>query len=123
MPISNLCVVISHPPYGREDAFAGLRTAAVCTSRGIPSDALVTGAGVWNLVRDQWSETLELPSNADAVTDIVGAGGIVYADAESLEAHGLTPDDLVDGVTVLPFAEVAEIMLAHDAVFPVCGGF
>lgn len=123
MPISNLCVVISHPPYGREDAFAGLRTAAVCTARGIPSDAVATGPGVWNLVRDQWSETLELPSNADAVTDILEAGGRVYADAESLEAHGLSPGDLVDGVTVLPFAEVAELMLAHDAVFPLCGGF
>ena len=123
MPISNLCVVISHPPYGREDAFAGLRTAVVSTTRGIPCDAVVTGDGVWNLVRDQWSETLHLPSNGESVTDILDAGSRVYVDARSLEGRGLTPEDLVDGVTVLPFEEVADLILSRDAVFPVCGGF
>jgi hypothetical protein len=44
-------------------------------------------------------------------------------DAESLAARGLTPDDIVDGVTIAPFPEVADFMLSHDAVFPICGGF
>ena len=123
MPISNLCVVISHAPYGREDAFAGLRTVVVSATRGIPSDAIVTGDGVWNLVRDQWSETLGLPSNEESVHDVIEAGGKVYADAESLEERGLTTEDLVDGVNVMPFSEVADFILSHDAVFPVCGGF
>lgn len=123
MPLENLCVVISHPPYGREDAFAGLRTVVVSTTRGIPSDAIITGDGVWNLVRDQWSETLHLPSNEESVHDILDAGGRVYADEESLAARGLTADDIVDGVTVAPFAEVADFMLSHDAIFPMCGGF
>jgi tRNA 2-thiouridine synthesizing protein C len=123
MPIENMCVVITHPPYGREDAFAGLRTVAVCTTRGLPTDAVVTGEGVWNLVREQWPERLHLPSNYEAVIDIVDAGSKVYVDAESLEARGLTPDDILSDVEVLPFARIAEFLLEHDAVFPLCGGF
>ena len=123
MPLENLCVVVSHPPYGREDAFAGIRTAVVASTRGIPTNAIMTGDGVWNLVRDQWSETLELPSNEESIQDILDTGSRVYADSESLEGRGLTTDDIVDGVIVLPFAEVVEIVLQHDAVFPYCGGF
>ena len=123
MTLSNLCVVISHPPYGREDAFAGIRTAVVASTRGIPTDALMTGDGVWNLVRDQWSETLELPSNEESIRDILDTGSRVLVDAESLEGRGLTADDIVDGVVVLPFTEVVDIVLGHDAVFPYCGGF
>ncbi|UCC92355.1 MAG: DsrE family protein, partial [Thermoplasmata archaeon] len=114
---------ISHPPYGREDAFAGLRTVSVCTTRGIPTDAVVTGDGVWNLVKEQWPERLHLPSNYEAVIDIVDAGSKVYVDAESLEARGLTPDDILPDVEVLPFEGIADIMLEHDTVFPLCGGF
>jgi sulfur relay (sulfurtransferase) DsrF/TusC family protein len=123
MPIRNMCVVIGHPPYGREDAFAGLRTVAVCTTRGIPTDAVVTGEGVWNLVKEQWPERLHLPSNYDAVIDIVETGSKVYVDEESLKVHGLTADDILPDVTVLPFSEIADIILGHDSVFPLCGGF
>jgi hypothetical protein len=41
----------------------------------------------------------------------------------SLEVRGLTADDIIEGVIVLPFAEIAEMFLQHDAVFPLCGGF
>ncbi len=123
MPLTNLCVVISHPPYGREDAFAGIRTAVVATTRGIPTDAVVTGDGVWNLVLDQRSGSLDLPSNEASILDVLAAGSRVYADAESLEERDIGLDDIVDGVTVLPFAEVVDILLGHDAVFPYCGGF
>jgi tRNA 2-thiouridine synthesizing protein D len=123
MTLESLCVVITHPPYGREDAFAGLRTAVVASTRGIPTDAVLTADGVYNLVRDQWSETLELPSNETSIHDILDAGSHVYADMESLEQRGLTAEDIVDGVTLLPFAEVVDIVLEHDAVFPYCGGF
>ncbi len=95
----------------------------VATTRGIPTDAVVTGDGVWNLVLDQRSGSLDLPSNEASILDVLAAGSRVYADAESLEERDIGLDDIVDGVTVLPFAEVVDILLGHDAVFPYCGGF
>jgi sulfur relay (sulfurtransferase) DsrF/TusC family protein len=123
MPIGKLCVVIRHLPYGREDAFAGLRTVDVCTRKGVPSNAVVTGPGVWNLVKGHRSESIGLPSNYEAAQAILDGGSSIYVDIESLEAQSVSTEDILEGVTVLPFSEIAEIILGHDAVLPLCGGF
>jgi tRNA 2-thiouridine synthesizing protein C len=123
MPIENLCVIIRHMPYGREDAFAGLRTVDVCTRQGILSTAVITGTGVWNLVRGQRAEAIGLPSNYEAAQSILDGGSRIYVDRESLEALGLSVDDIIPGVDVMSFADIAEVILEHDAVLPLCGGF
>jgi sulfur relay (sulfurtransferase) complex TusBCD TusD component (DsrE family) len=123
MPIKNQCVVIRHPAYGREDAYAGIRMAGVGNMYGLPSDLVLCEDGVWNAVRDQWSETIEMPSNEEHLIHAIESGAKVYVDAEAMEARGLTIDDLVHGVEVKSCKEIGEFVLSHDAVLPLCGGF
>ena len=123
MPIKNLCVIIRHPAYGREDAYAAIRMASVGNMYGLPSDLILCEDGVWNAVKDQWSETIEMHSNEENFIHAVESGAKVYVDAEALEERGLTLDDLVDGIEVVPCERIAEFILEHDAVLPLCGGF
>ena len=123
MPIKNQCIVIRHPAYGREDAYAAIRMASVGNMYGLPSDLVLCEDGVWNAVKDQWSETIEMPSNEEHFIHAVESGAKVYVDAEALEERGLTLDDLVDGIEVVPCERIAEFILEHDAVLPLCGGF
>jgi sulfur relay (sulfurtransferase) DsrF/TusC family protein len=97
--------------------------ASVGMGHGLPSSLVLCEDGVWNAVRDQWSEAIEMPSNEEHLMNAIDAGAKVYVDAGSLVARGLTPDDLVPGVQVLPCDEMAEFVLSHDAVLPLCGGF
>ena len=123
MTIEKQCIILRHPSYGREDAYAGIRLAGVGMGYGLPSSLVLCEDGVWNAVRDQWSEAIEMPSNEEHLMNAIDAGAKVYVDSRSLEERGLTTDDLVPGVQVLPCDEVAEFVLSHDAVLPLCGGF
>ena len=123
MTIKNNCIIIRHSSYGREDAYAGIRMASVGNMYGLPTDIVLCEDGVWNAVKDQWSETIEMPSNEESLIHAVESGAKVYVDAEALEERGLAIDDLIHGVEVMPCEGIAEFILEHDAVLPLCGGF
>jgi sulfur relay (sulfurtransferase) DsrF/TusC family protein len=123
MTIKNQCIILRHPSYGREDAYAGIRMAGVGMGYGLPSSLVLCEDGVWNAVRDQWSEAIEMPSNEEHLMNAIDAGAKVYVDSRSMEERGLAHDDLVPGVKVLACEEMAEFILSHDALLPLCGGF
>lgn len=123
MSISSVCVVIRRSPYGREDAFAGLRMALSGLTHGLRFTVVMCDDGVWNAVRGQRSEAIGMPSNEEVISDILMFEGKIHVDEDSLKGHGLTPEDLVEGVEVVPCDGLAELVLGHDAVMPLCGGF
>ena len=123
MTIRNQCIVIRHSAYGREDAYAAIRMAAVGMQYGLPSDIILCEDGVWNAVRDQFAESIEMPSNEEHLINSIETGAKVYVDASSLEERGISEEDLVEGVSVVGCEELAEVILSHDAVLPLCGGF
>ncbi len=123
MTIESVCLVIRHPPYGREDAYAGLRTMLVSNKQGLRTTVVLLDAGVLNLVSGQRAGSIEMPANEDVLYEILDLGGRLVTDQGSLDAHGLTLKDIVMGVEVMDGPELAELILSHDAVLPICGGF
>lgn len=123
MAIGNQCIIIRHPSYGREDAFAAIRMAIIGQNSDLPTSLILCEDGVWNAMRDQWSEAIEMPSNEEQLMDALQAGVRVYVDEGSLEERDLTTDDLIEGVTVVPCDDMADVVLSHDAILPLCGGF
>jgi sulfur relay (sulfurtransferase) DsrF/TusC family protein len=123
MAVSNQCIIIRHPSYGREDAFAAIRMAIIGQASDLPTSLVLCEDGVWNAIRDQWSEAIEMPSNEEQLMDAIDAGAKVYVDEGSLEERGLSSDDLIDGVTVVPCDDMADLVLSHDVILPLCGGF
>ena len=118
-----ICIIVRHPPYGREDAYAGIRNAIVGRQHGLDTTLVCCGPGVWNLVSDQRTHAIEMPSNLAQLADFIAIGGRVYTEDESLAENGLSAGDLIEGVRVLPCDELAEIVLSHDFVKPLCGGY
>ena len=117
------CIIIRHPSYGREDAFAAIRMAIVGGHNELPTSLVLCEDGVWNAVRDQWSEAIEMPSNEEQLYEAVESGARIYVDGSSLEERDISPDDLVEGVQVVACEDLAELVLGHDIVLPLCGGF
>ncbi len=123
MTIRNQIIIVRHASYGREDAYAGIRMAGVGMGYGLPSSLVLCDDGVWNAVRDQWAEAIEMPSNEEHLLNAIQAGAKVYVDSSSLEERGIPTEDLVDGVDVVGCEEMVGIILSHDAILPLCGGF
>ena len=123
LTVQNQCIIIRHPSYGREDAFAGIRMAIIGQTSDLPSSLVLCEDGVWNALRDQWSEAIEMPSNEEQLMDAIDAGVAVYVDESSIEDRGISPEDLIEGVTIVPCERLADIVLGHDAILPLCGGF
>ena len=123
MPVKSLCVVVTRAPYGREDAFGGLRLALSGVTHGLQLTAVLRGDGVWSALKGQRAEAIGMPSNESVISDILEMGGAVWAEEGALAARGLSPGDLVEGVQVGPAGRLDGVILSHDATTPACGGF
>jgi tRNA 2-thiouridine synthesizing protein D len=123
MTITNICVVVRKAPYGREDAFAGLRMALSGITHGMNACVALRADGVWSAVKGQRSEAIGMPSNEAVVLDIIDMGGAVRAEAEALAERGLRPEDLVEGVVAMPRKEMDSLLLDHGWATPIWGGF
>ena len=123
MPVNSICVVVRRPPYGREDAFAGLRLALSAVSHGLDAVVVLRGDGVWSAVAGQRSEAIAMPSNETVVRDLLEMGAEVWAEDGALAERKLAPGDLVEGVQVAPAARLDELILSRDACTPLWGGF
>jgi sulfur relay (sulfurtransferase) DsrF/TusC family protein len=123
MSIGSVCVVIRRAPYGREDAFSGLRLALSGITHGMEFSVVLRGDGVWSALRGQRAEAIAMPSNESVVSDILEMGGTVHAEEGALATRGIARGDLVEGVVVTPAAQLDELVLRHDAATPVWGGF
>jgi sulfur relay (sulfurtransferase) DsrF/TusC family protein len=123
MPIRSMCVVVTRAPYGREDAFGGLRLALSGVTHGMEFTVVLRGDGVWSALRGQRAEAIGMPSNETVVSDILEMGGAVWAEEGALAARGLSAGDLVEGVRVAPAETLDGEVLRHDAVTSLAQGF
>jgi sulfur relay (sulfurtransferase) DsrF/TusC family protein len=123
MPIRSVCVVVTKAPYGREDAFGGLRLALSGVTHGSQFTVVLRGDGVWSALRGQRAEAIGMPSNESVVSDILEMGGEVWAEEGALAPRGLSPGDLVEGVRVAPTERLDGVIMRHDAVTPLARGF
>ena len=76
----SLLVLITKAPYGFEEAFAGLRAGLGMLASGqVPvSNALLVGDGTLNAVAAQKPEAVRMPSNVEALNDLMDFEAKVY---------------------------------------------
>ncbi len=87
--MKNMLVIITKPPYGVEDAFAGFRFALSTVSNGMPTTVLMIDDGVFNAVKGQNAGTIGMPTNEDAIMDLVGLEVPVFVAKEAYDKRGL----------------------------------
>ena len=113
---NSILVVITKPPYGLEDAFAGLRLGLAMAVNGIRTSVLMMEEGVFNAVGTQRPEAVKMPSNIDATKDLYDFEVPVYVVKEDLAARGIPESKLFDGLKPVPASEVRKLVADHDLV-------
>jgi len=68
----SVLVLITKPPYGFEEAFAGMRLSLAMVASGLIPDSavLLMGDGTLNAVASQDASVLGMPSNLEALEDL-----------------------------------------------------
>lgn len=114
--IQSVMTIVTKPPYGCEDAFAGLRFALSQIAAGSleKSDTLLMEDGVYNAVLSQKTEGIGMPSNLEATKDLLDLDGTVYCVKEHLEERKLTPDMLLEGMKVISRNDLAALIIEYD---------
>ncbi|MDH3365539.1 MAG: DsrE family protein [Thermoplasmata archaeon] len=110
----SMLVIVTKPPYGLEDAFAGLRLALAMSVNGMKVSVVEIEDGVYNAVAGQKPEAVGMPSNVDATTELYDFDVSVYVVKEDLEQRGIEESSLVDGVKTISKDDLRDLLAEHD---------
>jgi tRNA 2-thiouridine synthesizing protein D len=116
MMASSILVLITKPPYGLEDAFAGLRLGLAMAVNGMKTSVLFMEEGVYNAIGTQKADVLKMPSNIDATKDLYEFDVPVYVVSEDLAARGIQESRLFEGLKVIPATKARDLIAEHDSV-------
>jgi len=109
-------VLITKPPYGLEEAFAGLRLGLAMGVNGMKTSVLMVEDGVYNSVGSQKPEAVAMPSNIDATKELYDFEVPVYVVKEDLASRGIDESSLFEGLKVVPASKARELVAEHDVV-------
>lgn len=113
--MAKIVVEVTHPPFGHEQAFAGLYVALASLSKAVDAVVVLSGDGVFCALKgqDKPLERLQLPPTEEEIRDILDMGGRVVVQTESLTERAIAPEDLIDGVETLARTEVFALISGH----------
>jgi tRNA 2-thiouridine synthesizing protein D len=108
---TSILVLITKPPYGFEEAFAGSRLGLGMLSSGNVEkcNILLVGDGTLNAVADQKPEVVRMPSNMEALNDMAEFDAKVYCVRSDLESR-------VGSVPTLSFVEMIDWETARKVI-------
>jgi len=112
----SMLVLITKPPYGLEDAFAGLRLGLAMAVNGMKTSVLMLEDGVFNAVAAQKPEAVRMPSNIEATKELYDFEVPVYVVKEDLAARGISESQLFEGLKVVPASDIRKLVAEHEVV-------
>ena len=110
----SILVMVTRPPYGLEEAFAGLRLALAMAVNGMKTSVLLAEDGVYNAVASQKAEAVKMPSNMDATKELYDFDVPVYVVKEDLDERGIPESALFEGLKVVPASKIRELVEEHS---------
>jgi sulfur relay (sulfurtransferase) DsrF/TusC family protein len=115
--VRSILTIIKSAPYGREDAFAGLRFSLSQIAAGMldACDTLLIEDGIYNAKLNQDTAAIRMPSNLEATEDLLDLDGRVFVVREDMESRFLRPEDLLEGVEIFSIADLPGMVEAYDA--------
>ena len=114
MIAGSILVLITKPPYGLEEAFAGLRLALAMSVNGMKTSVLMMEDGVYNAVATQKPEAVRMPSNIEATKELYDFDVPVYVVKEDMAARGIPDLKLFEGLKPIPASDVKKLLAEHD---------
>lgn len=107
-------VIVTRPPYGLEEAFAGLRLALAMSVNGMKTSVILAEDGVYNALASQKAEAVRMPSNMEATKELYDFDVPVYVVKEDLEERGVPESALFEGLTIVPESRIRELVEEHS---------
>jgi len=105
------------PPYGTIYALESLEVVLIAATFDQDVSLVFVDDGVYELLKGQNTKAAGIKNFSPTYRALDGYDvEKLYVERESLEARGLTPDDLVVPVEVLSSAEMADLMAEQDVV-------
>lgn len=104
-------------PYGTIYALEALEVVLIAAAFEQDVSLVFLDDGVYQLAKGQNTKAMEI-KNFSPVFRALEDYDInkLYVERESMEARGLTADDLIVPVTVMPAAEIADLMETQDVI-------
>jgi len=94
--MSSSLIIIDKAPYGHENALSGVYMAIASLDKGIISDVLLMGDGVYAALKKQSSEkTIHYPSVSELIYSIF-PNGTLFVHLDSLIERGIKYEDLIE---------------------------
>ena len=104
-------------PYGTVYALESLEVVLITAAFDQDVSLVFIDDGVWQLKKGQQTKGIEAKNFSPTYRALDGYDvEKLYVEQESLAARGLTEDDLIVDVNVLPSAELGALMAAQDVV-------
>lgn len=114
---SSILVLITKPPYGYEEAFAGTRLGLGMLSSGNveKSNVLLVGDGTLNAVAGQRPDVVRMPSNMEALSDMTDFEAKVYCVRSDLEER-VGQVKTLDFIEMIDWDTARKIIAEHEMV-------
>ncbi len=104
-------------PYGSVYALESLEVVLISAAFDQDVSLVFVEDGVWQLKKGQQTKGIEAKNFSPTYRALEGYDvEKLYVERESMEERGLTEDDLLVDVTVLPSADLGKLMDAQDVV-------
>ena len=104
-------------PYGTVYALESLEVVLITAAFDQDVSLVFIDDGVWQLKKGQQTKRIEAKNFSPTYRALEDYDvEKLYVERESMEARGLTEDDLIVDVTVLPAGELGKLMAAQDVV-------
>lgn len=111
----SLLLVFRRGPYGKGLTRAGYDVALAAAAFEQPVSLLFMDDAVWQLLPGQSAGRIEAKSIESTLASLsLYDIESLYVEAHSLAARGLSPDELVEGVTPLDAAQVRKLIDTTD---------
>jgi tRNA 2-thiouridine synthesizing protein C len=105
------------PPYGTIYALESLEVVLIAATFDQDVSLVFVDDGVYELVKGQDTKGTGIKNHSKTYRALEGYDvEKLYVERESLEARGLSEDDLIVDVEVLSTAAMADLMAAQDVV-------
>ncbi len=103
-----ISIILRKPPYGTLDAPEAIRHTLGAVTEELSVQLILMDGGVHTACKGQDTNTTDYLSAEEGIRDCLDMGVPVYVDGSSLEAEGISVSDLIDGVTIVSSAEIAD---------------
>jgi sulfur relay (sulfurtransferase) DsrF/TusC family protein len=112
--MGSISIILRRPPYGTVDASEAIRHALGGVTDDLEVKLLLVDGGVHAARKGQDVSETKYLNAGDGIQDCIDMGVAVYADEASLKREQVGNDCLVEGVTILNGAEIADIIGKTD---------